>query len=237
MLEALVLFLAAFVQGLAGFAFALLAVPLLSLEWPLLRVVPLVALCGFTLNVLMLWLLRRSFHWRPVAGLVLAAIPGVFVGAKALGFFPEKVLRWVLFVAVSGYALWETLNPGARRIRLSPRWGPLFGFAAGFLGGMLNTPGPPVVVYVSLLRMDKDTLKSALQGAFLCIAAFMVAAHGLYGRLSPEILRLYATYLPFIVGGMFLGQWIYLRLGERSYHRLVHLFLVLSALASLLKVF
>ncbi len=237
MLEAVILFLSAFVHGLAGFAFALLAVPLLSLQAPLREIVPLVALFGFTMNALMLWWMRRSFRLRPVAGLILGAVPGVFLGARALGLFPEKLLRFLLFLAVALYVGWENLSPGGRRLRLSPAWGPVFGFLAGLLGGMLNTPGPPVVIYVSLLRMDKDHLKSALQGTFLSIVACMVLAHGLFGYLHPQILRRYVLYLPVVLGGMVLGQLIYFRLGERSYHRLIHLFLFLSALAAFLKVF
>ncbi len=236
MLEALILFMAAFVHGLAGFAFALLAVPLLSLVNPLTEVVPLVALFGFTMNAIMLWLMRKSFRLRPVAGLLAGAIPGVFLGARALGLFPERLLRLILCFTVSGYALWEIFSPGSRKIRLSPAWGPIFGLAAGFLGGMLNTPGPPVVIYVSLLRLEKDALKSALQGVFLVMVGFMILAHGLYGHLGPSTFRLYGVYLPVVLCGMALGQMLYLRLGERSYHRVIHLFLLASALAAFLKV-
>lgn len=52
MLEALILFFSAFVHGLAGFAFALLAVPLLSLIRPLSEIVPVIALWGFTMNLI-----------------------------------------------------------------------------------------------------------------------------------------------------------------------------------------
>ncbi|QJA06365.1 sulfite exporter TauE/SafE family protein [Thermosulfurimonas marina] len=237
MWEGLILFFAAFVHGLAGFAFALLSVPLLSLRHPFQEIVPLIALFGATMNAIMLWLLRKNFHLRAVAGLVVGAIPGIFLGARALGTFPEKPLRVLLFLVISTYCAWEVLSPRATRVRLSAAWGPLFGLAAGFLGGLLMAPGPPVVIYVSLLRIGKDELKSALQGAFLTMAFFMILAHGLYGLLTQETLRSYLLYLPVVLTGMALGQALYLRLGDRSYHRLVHLFLFLSALASFLKVF
>jgi len=98
-------------------------------------------------------------------------------------------------------------------------------------------PGPPVVVYVSLLRVGKDELKSALQGAFLTMVLFMILAHGLYGLLTRETFKAYLFYLPVVLTGMGLGQALYLRLGDRSYYRLVHLFLFFSALASFLKIF
>ncbi|WP_297057307.1 sulfite exporter TauE/SafE family protein [Thermosulfurimonas sp.] len=235
--EALILFTAAFVHGLAGFAFALLAVPFLSFFQPLVLVVPLVALFGFTLNAIMLWWMRRDFRIRPVAGLLLGALPGVFLGAKALGFFPERIPRLILAVTVSGYALWEIFHPGSTRGRISPAWGPIFGLAAGFLGGLLNTPGPPVVIYVSLLEMQKDALKSALQGTFLLLVGGVILAHGLYGNLTPAVWHLYGRYLPAVLAGMILGQILYFRLGERSYRRLVHFLLLLSAGASLIRSF
>ncbi|OAQ20435.1 sulfite exporter TauE/SafE family protein [Thermosulfurimonas dismutans] len=236
MLEALILFFSAFVHGLAGFAFALLAVPLLSLIRPLSEIVPVIALWGFTMNLILFWLMRRSFRLKPVLGLLLGAIPGIFLGAEALSLFPEKILRFVLFFTVSGYCLWECF-PRFRKIQLSPLWGPVFGFMAGFLGGMLNTPGPPVVIYVNLLRVGKDELKSALQGVFMVMVGFMILAHGLYGRLGDSTLKAYLLYLPAVLFGMALGQGLYRRIGEVSYHRVIHLFLFLSALAALLRAF
>ncbi len=236
MLEVVILFLAAFVHGLAGFAFALLAVPLLSLFRPLPEIVPLIALFGFTMNVIMFWLMRRSFPGKSVWGMLLASFPGVFLGAKALGVVPEDILRLVLFLTVSLYCLWEVL-PYGRKYRLSPRWGPLFGFLGGFLGGLLTAPGPPVVIYVNLLRVGKDELKSALQGVFMVIAGTMILAHGLFGRLSTGLMREYLLFLPVVLLGMSLGQRLYGHLGERAYHRIIHLFLFLSSLAAFLRAF
>ncbi len=234
--QALILLGASFVHGLAGFAFALFAVPLLSLWHPLPQLIPVVALWGFTVNLILFWVLRRSFRLQSIGGLLLGAVPGVFLGSAALGLFPEKLLRSILSFTLGGYSLWNLKGP-SERLRVSPRWGVLFGLLAGFLGGMLNTPGPPVVVYVTLLKGPKDQIKSALQGGLLFLAALMALSHGLYGRFTWETFKFYFFYLPVILLGLFGGQKVYGRLGDRSYYRLLNFFLLLSALAAIIRLF
>jgi len=227
-----VFLLASFVHGLAGFAFALLAVPLLSLVWPLKKIVPLMALLGGTINGLLLLSLRRHFYGRRILTLFLGAIPGVGLGATLLSRAPEEGLRFILAVVLVGYGIWGLLNP-TPRIRLGDRWGYFFGFLAGALGAALNTPGPPVVVYVTLKGWSKDEVKSALQGYFFILALLVIAAHFWEGLLNFQILGLYFKYLPPVLLGLFLGHLFYYRLSFKVYLRTLYAILILAGLLTL----
>jgi len=227
LLAGVVLFAAAFVHGVAGFAFALLAVPLLVLLWPLREVVPLVALFGGTINGLLLLSLRRHFRLRRVLSLLLGAIPGILVGVIFLARAPERDLRLVLALLLVGYGIWGLWNPRPR-IRLGEGWGYFFGFLAGALGAALNTPGPPVVVYVTLKGWSKEEVKSTLQGYFFLLAGLIIGAHAFHGLLTGKIFQRYLCYWPLVVGGLFLGHRLYYRLSLKAYLRLVYGILILA---------
>ncbi len=226
-LPAAILFGAAFVHGLAGFAFALLAVPLLIFLWPLQEIVPLLALFGGTINGLLLLSLRQYFHWRRVSPLWWGSIPGVFLGAIFLSRAPEEYLRMILALLLVTYGFWGLLNPRPK-VKLGDGWGYFFGFWAGALGAALNTPGPPVVIYVTLKGWSKEEVKSTLQGYFFGLAALIVSAHAYHGLLSFEVFKRYVFFLPAVVGGLFLGHRLYYRLSLKAYLRLIYGILILA---------
>jgi len=223
----LILLTAAFIHGVAGFAFALFAVPLLIFFWPLREVVPLIALLGGTINGLLLLSLRRHFHWRRIFSLLVGSIPGVLVGAVFLTKAPERELRIMLAALLVGYGLWGLLNPSPR-VKLGDRWGYFFGFLAGALGAALNTPGPPVVIYVTLKGWTKDEVKGALQGYFFLLAALIIGAHAFHGLITWEVFKRYLFCVPLVVGGLFLGHRFYYRLSLKVYLRVLYGILILA---------
>ncbi len=232
LLAGVIFFSAAFVHGLAGFAFALLAVPLLSLFWPLKQIVPLMALLGGTINGLLLLSLRRHFRWQRVLTLFLGALPGVWAGATLLSKAPEGVLKLILAVTLIGYGAWGFFNPSPK-LKLGEAWGYFFGFLAGALGAALNTPGPPVVIYVTLKGWSKDEVKSTLQGYFFILAFLIIAAHALKGLLKVQTFISYFEFLPAVLLGLFLGHALYYRLSFKTYLRILYLVLILAGLLAL----
>ncbi len=226
---ALILFGAAFVHGLAGFAFALLAVPLLAFFWPLREIVPLMALLGGTINGVLLWSLRKEFRWRYVLPLLWGSLPGVILGAAFLSRAPETSLRMILALILTGYGLWGFLNPHPR-LKLSDKWGYFFGFWAGALGAALNTPGPPVVIYVTLKGWSKAQVKSSLQGYFFLLAFLIISAHAYHGLVKAFVLKRFLFFLPVVLSGLFLGHRLYYRLSLKAYLRLIYGILILAGI-------
>ncbi len=88
---ALVVFFAAALQTLAGFGFALLVMPLLTLLLGIKTAAPLVALVGFSLYLINLLRYRRGLVWRETLQLLLPALLGVLVGVQLLRTFDENL--------------------------------------------------------------------------------------------------------------------------------------------------
>lgn len=232
-LAALILSLAAFVHGLAGFAFALLAVPLLSFFWPLREIVPLMALLGFVLNGVLLLSLKRYFQIKRVLTLLGGALFGIPCGTFLLARAPEDLLRLFLGVTLISYGCWGLFRPRPRLV-LSEVWGLFFGFLAGALGAALNTPGPPVVVYVTLKNWEKEEVKSTLQGYFFILLVLIIASHLMEGLITPVVWKRFFLFAPLAVGSLFLGHRLYFRLSLKLYLRLLHAILVLTGIITLM---
>ena len=83
----LIVFFAAFTQGVAGFGSALTALPLLAILLDVKTVIPLVGLFSLSITTLLLVQLLKYLEWKKIYCLILGAIPGAPIGV----FFLKKL--------------------------------------------------------------------------------------------------------------------------------------------------
>jgi uncharacterized membrane protein YfcA len=215
----------AFVQGVAGFAFALVSLPFLTFFMEIRTAVPLIALCGMIINLLLFIPLRRHVRAAMLITLMAGAVPGIPAGTLFLKQAPEEGLRLMLGIILCAYGTWGLLKPSTD-FRLSDAWGILFGFMAGALGAALNTSGPPVIVYVSLKGWTKDRIKGTLQ-AFFGVLNILVIIWFLYnGVITGKTCSDFLLTAPGVLAGLFLGHTLYSRINDILYARILNLLLL-----------
>ncbi len=244
-LLALIFFLSAIIHGLVGFAFALTALPLIGLFKGVKFAVPLLSLFSFTVNIIMLFILQEKRIFQIPLRFFLIIILGVILGVKGFTQSTEYTLRVILFIAILLFFFWELyqwkfyqniqfiheINP---EVFKNPK--ALFiAFLVGFLAGLLNTPGPPIVMYLTLLRFDKNLFKATLQVIFAFSALMAAINHYLSGNLTFELFKIYLLCMPVVFIGMLIGQKLYGKLSNRVFYYLVNIFLLISAVLLLIK--
>ncbi|MCS7200293.1 MAG: sulfite exporter TauE/SafE family protein [Caldimicrobium sp.] len=243
-LIALVLFFSGLIHGLVGFAFALTALPLLALFTGVKQAVPLMALYSLTINVILLVVLKERKIFKIPLRFFLFLILGVILGIRGFTLASEFALRVILFIAILCFLLWEIIRPQNHsafyRNEIDSKffsniWGLLVALLAGLLGGLLNTPGPPLIMYLSLLRFNKDLFKATLQLILAFIALNAVINHLLVGNITFSIFMTYVYLLPFVLTGMFIGQKMYSKLSNRVYYYFVNIMLFVTGILLLLK--
>ncbi len=237
---AFILFISGLIHGLVGFAFALTALPLLALFKSVKFAVPLLSLFSFTVNLIMLLILKEKRIFKIPLLFFIVIVLGIILGVKGFVFFSEGALRIILFIAIFLYFFWEILQwkRGTQREfvhTINPKLfsSPLslgIAFLVGLLGGLLNTPGPPIVIYLALLNFDKNLFKATLQLIFTFTALVAAINHYLADNLSIIHLRAYFFLLPVVILGLLIGQKFYTRISTKVYYHLVNIFLVISAL-------
>ncbi|NJB67447.1 hypothetical protein GGQ74_001087 [Desulfobaculum xiamenense] len=214
-----IVFAAAFTQGLAGFGFAFMSLPLISLFVDFKTSVITLVLLAQALNLLIMWQHGQRPAWDRIIPLTLATLPGIPVGVHLLRVMPVAVLQGTLGVMLVAYSLYQWFaRPVPREI--GRFWVLVTGFVAGCLGGALNSQGPPILVYVSLQPWNKDRVKATMVGFFFLSGLFVLGFQAWQGLVTAETLRLSGWCLPGLIVGATLGRALYVRIGEGGYRRI-----------------
>lgn len=221
---------AGLLQGLTGFGSALVAVPLLSLFLDLKVVVPLCTLHGVTITLCLSWQLRRSLSLNKIVPLLLGSLPGVACGVTLLRYADPSVMKLLLGMMVTGYALYALLSRPALERKLRPFWAYVAGFATGAIASAFSAGGPPTIIYTTLAGWSKDTIKATLSGFFLCTGLLATGAHLMTGFTTLTVVKYYLVTLPFVLFGVWAGSRFYQRIDHKLYLKAVFSCLVVMGL-------
>ena len=101
---------------------------------------------------------------------------------------PESIVKAILGVFIIAFALYSLAG---RKPQLhNDRLAPLFGFAAGILGGAYGMNGPPLVVYGVLRRWQPAQFRATLQGYFLIASMVGMAGYAVTGLWTRTVSQL-----------------------------------------------
>ena len=235
LLAALAAFVGAAVQSATGFGFALVLSPALFAVLDPVEAVTTLILLGLALGVLVLFEDGRPEHveWRALVPALLAALPGLGLGALALTRLSKEALQLIVGVAVMLAAVWQLRE---RRRRSRPHLGTGAGVAAGFVSGVLTTSisvsGPPFVLWLEARGTAPERFRASLAASFVvlnvCGGAVLLAAEG-SGSFDAGVV---GPLLVLVVAGYAVGAAAFRRLDRERFFVLVLLLVAATGLAS-----
>ncbi|HEX5531424.1 MAG TPA: sulfite exporter TauE/SafE family protein, partial [Methylomirabilota bacterium] len=156
--SALILLLAYWVRGMAGFGSGLIAVPLLTLLWPVTVVVPLVVALDYVGSVSQGVRNVDQVAWREQLWLIPFMVVGVLVGLWALREMSTTLLARLLGGFVVLYAIYQMLPlPDLRGSHAAATY---CGFLGGLVGTLFGTGGPFYVIYLNLRGLDRSVFRA-----------------------------------------------------------------------------
>ena len=231
-LFALAGFAAAFVAGLAGFAFGLVAMAIwLHLLTPTQTAI---LITGYALIVqgYAVWKVRRAIKPRRLAPLVLGGLVGIPLGVELLRLVPAAPMRTgigVFLVVFSLYSLFKPAIPPIKGER--PLADGAIGVLSGIIGGATGLATILPTIWSTLRGWPKDEQRAVFQP--VGVALFIVVAIWLggTGTVDGMSLRLFLIGLPGVLLGTWLGLKLYGRLDEAAFRKVVLLVLLLSGAA------
>lgn len=226
LLICIILFLAGFTQGLSGFGSILLSIPLLTIFMDIKAVIPLTALVGLSITVMLLIQLWQHLEWKKIVPLLLGAVPGIIAGVFLLKRLDKGIIQMILGSILVIYAVYSIVFRTHGR-KIKDGWAYLFGFSAGCLGGALSAAGPPVIVYTSLQDWTKDQIKVTIQGFYLISGLIVVSLHALTGLTTLPVIRYYGVSLPVLLIGTYIGSLFYGSIKEEHYRKVILILLAL----------
>ncbi|MEL6552176.1 MAG: sulfite exporter TauE/SafE family protein [Cyanobacteria bacterium J06621_11] len=217
--------LAAAVQSLAGFGFALVAIAVLPFFLDLQVAIPLVLMMCL-INSIGLWVYYRdSFDWKAIAPLVISALISIPIGLVGLHYVPEEVARKVLGAFIVLYVAYDILKLVTPLFAMppleSPRWAYLFGAISGVLTGAFTTGGPPLVMYANSKEWSPEQFKGNLPGVYVVALTFALSGHYFEGHLTPELMEIALWSTPLFALGMGLGILLSKKIDAIGFKRIV----------------
>ncbi|HML10207.1 MAG TPA: sulfite exporter TauE/SafE family protein [Stellaceae bacterium] len=207
-------FVASLLQATNGFGFAVLAVPFFLILAPPGEAVPIVIVISLAVS---LFVMPRLYRWVDV-GLLrrvtlggLAALP---LGLLAFAHSDQIIAGAIAGTIVTSFALmltWHRWRGHTRTLVLSPRRDFAVGAVAGVATGLVGMAGPPVLIYLMLVRAPLITMRATLIAFFAVIYAVTLTANAIFVGIPGRDWLIAASLLPFVWVGGRLG----LRVGDR----------------------
>lgn len=224
-------FLGGMTTGLSGFAMGLVVSGIwLHLITPSQNAL-LIVLCGIVTQGLGIWRVRGAINWKAVIPFIVGSATGVAVGTVLLTTVDQNIVRLtigVLLIIFSAYSL-------ARPKIATPSGGlPVevgVGLVNGVIGGLTGLGGIAMTVWSQLRGGNKDAQRAIFQPVMFATFLISAIAFGFAGSYTVETMKLYALALPALVIGVGCGIWLYGKLDDAAFRRVVLVLLFGSGLS------
>jgi uncharacterized protein len=217
------------VNGLTGFGTAITVLGIWLYAIPPTVAATLAIICAIASQLQTLHMIWRSIPWGRVAAFVAPGLLGVPIGTFLLPYIDPRIFKigiGIFLVAYSGHVL-------ARRVEHKIAWGgraadAVVGFAGGILGGLAGLAGIFPVVWTDLRGWAREQKRSLIQMFNIAILSLALVSHAVSGFITRDLLLAAVVALPGTIAGAQFGGFIYRRLGDDSYQRVIMILLLIS---------
>ena len=224
-----------FVQGLTGFAFGLVAMPIWVWAVPPTLAGPMVVFGSLLGQVLSLGTIRQGFDARRLTPFIVGGVLGVPVGVMLLGRINPLGFKTAVGLLL---VLWCPAMLLARDLPHIPHGGRLADAVAGWFGGLMGglggLTGPAPTLWCTLRGWDRDAQRAVFQSFNLAMQALTMAAYVISGTLTADTSRAFAVIAPAMLIPVLIGARLYRRFSNAGFRRAVLLLLTASGVVLLL---
>jgi uncharacterized membrane protein YfcA len=230
-------FAAAFVAGVSGFAFALIAAAVWLHVLTPLQTVTLTISYGMMVQGYGAWKLRHAISWGRIWPFLVGGAPGVAIGAFVLRWTNPGLVRTGIGVFLVLYAVYGLLRPAFKVTRGGLAADAVVGFLSGLLGALTGFAGILIVIWSGLRDWTKDVQRGVFQPASVAMLAMCALALGVTGSIARDTVALFLLGLPALLAGTLAGFMLYGRLDEIGFRRVVLVLLLASGIVLLASLF
>ena len=240
MLLAAITFAAGVVQSATGFGFAVISVPLFLLVLDSLTAIQInIVLNLFNALAVVPSLWRIAPHGllkRLVAGTVIGLPLGMFAYLHA-DLTQVKVAIAILIIAFAVQLLIgiRTVRVAAPPSKSKSAW--VIGGISGAMTSSLAMPGPPVLIYLSHFRLEKDSFRSTTLSLFVVSYACALVLQATFGAMTAQTWTLSAVLIPLAVIGALAGKAVSPWLSQVAFRVIVLATLLMTGMYMLYRAF
>lgn len=202
-------------QGVVGFGFGVLSVPILTILDPAFTPVPQLIL-ALPLTISIALRDRRHLDLSGAAWVIAGRFPGALIGALLLGALASRTLDAVIAFIVLGATLVISSGWSIRRTAATEF---LAGVSSGITGTVSAIGGPPV----ALIYHDSPgaTIRSTLSTIFIIGLTINLVTLAALGEIHTDDLRAAGILLPGMLVGVTLSGFLAKRFDDQVLRRVV----------------
>jgi uncharacterized membrane protein YfcA len=228
-------FAGAFIAGLSGFAFGLVAASLWLYILTPSQSAALIIAFGLLVQGYSVWKLRRALDWRKLWPFVAGAALGVPAGVTLLTWSDPRNARIAVGILLVVYSLYAFFRPSLKLATTGGRVGDaIVGFFNGVLGGLTGLAGILVTVWCGLRGWPKDAQRAIFQPVAVAIFLMSAAWLGAKGTVTADTIKFFVLGLPFVFAGTWLGLRLFGTIDEAMFRKIVLALLFVSGATLLL---
>jgi uncharacterized membrane protein YfcA len=144
---------------------------------------------------------HSEIDWKITRLVLIGAMPAMVAGVYLLNYLSQAAASTIEFtlgiVVIFGGCL-LMLKPNVRK-DVEPQWSFLFsGFAAGAIGGLFSTAGPPLVYHLYRQPISINVIRTTLLAIFLISSAARIVVVGVQGQIDVEVIKYSLLSIPVV---------------------------------------
>lgn len=205
-----IVFIAALIQGIIGFGYALVAMATLPLVINFREANLLVAFSIVLPVIWIFWIFRRHSNIHILKGAIIGSLIGLPLGMLVFTLVDIDLLvrgtgLVILIITIDGFFQRSAATVESGQQSPTALWSAFAGFCSGFLAGTTSIAGPPIVIYAVRQPWNPDQYKGFIFGFFILISISRAIGLTLMGLATSEVLLTTAVIIPVVILGMKLG--------------------------------
>ena len=217
------------VNGLTGFGTGLTVLGVWLYAISPTVAATLVIFCSCVSQLQMLPMIWPTIRWHSVLPFVVPGVLGVPIGTLLLPHIDARLFKIGIGVFLVAYTSYVLMRRNATR----SSWGGMgadcvVGFIGGILGGLAGLSGVLVVVWTDIRGWNKEHRRGVIQIFNIAILMLALVSHAVSGLITRQVALAAIVALPGTIGGAALGGFIYRRIADRSYSRVIMVLLLIA---------
>ena len=222
LISAAVIFMASLLKGVTGFGFALLALPILTIFFPMQMLVPAMTLFNLFTSLYILSNIRLKVKPRYVIPIIVTSFIGIPIGVYILKYLPERTLELTTGISIFAISIFFLLG-NTKEISDKQKSNPIVfaGFLSGFMASSMSIGGPPIALAMNRKGYSKEHFRKIFALVSVVNALVSTALYIAKGIFVTFSLKFAAYLFPVILIGSKIGDVLAKRINQAQFKKAV----------------
>ena len=207
LISILVILLASLLKGITGFGFALMALPILTIFFPMQLLVPAMTIFNLVTSIYILTKIKLKIKAKYVIPMLLTSFIGLPVGVYVLKYLPETTLELVTGISIFSISVFFLLgNMGELSEKKKSKPIVFAGFISGLMSSSMSIGGPAIALAMNRKGYSKEHFRkifAVISVVNAAVASILYIAKGLF---LPFSVKFSLVMFPILLIGSKIGN-------------------------------